>query len=546
MTIYLVCDCGKKLKARSDCAGRRVMCPRCRRMWRLPGEDGAPLEVEPLCLDPAEESELAEHDAEPSVAHSARSAWIAGAVALALFVVILCFLYDWYTALAASPAQQGCPAEKSNRDSTAMPVSFPGRKPGEFPAEASAGDPREKQDESAPPRPVEPAERQSAPTPAPPPVFKTQPPEPPPARAEIESVEPAEPLAGGSVVIKLRDAPAGVAEPKYEYRLSPKEPWQPLIGQRLKLTDLKPGMLPLELRAVDPKGRDTPIAQRNLVVKPAPINLSRLKEGDVRWQEVVVTRSSTYRLLGNDVTQNAQYGFLSKLTVDRLQADGSLLVTQRIEVARLERADALLQNLLGDSLEKTRGVVFKITLSPTQEVLKFEGPPQPPQVFGGDAILGGAFLVWSFLDPDAWKELAQHTFFVPDRVLKKDDKWTRPLTHAWGPLGNWTGEVRFVAAGKQPLGQRINYTMDLRYQAPAAGAAASGLPFKVGKADFKPQTAAGALFFDVDKSRVTAAEELFRVRGQMALSLLGTDTVLEIDETQGFQLRVHDKQPARR
>jgi hypothetical protein len=212
-----------------------------------------------------------------------------------------------------------------------------------------------------------------------------------------------------------------------------------------------------------------------------------------------------------------------------------------VEVARLEKADPILHALLGDGLEKTKDLTFRITLSPSQEVLKFEAPFRPPQVFGGNAILGQAFLVWSFVDQDAWKEMAQTCFFLPDRPLHKDEKWSRKLTHTWGPLGMWSGDIAYHHVGRQNGLHRINYALNLHYQPPAQDS--GKLPFKVSKSQFTPQGAQGAILFDAARCRVTDAEERFHVRGQLDVNFLGQDTPVEMDELQVFRVKLHEKRP---
>jgi hypothetical protein len=97
--------------------------------------------------------------------------------------------------------------------------------------------------------------------------------------------------------------------------------------------------------------------------------------------------------------------------------------------------------------------------------------------------------------------------------------------------------------GKQAGLERIDYAHDLTYQPPKG--ASRDLPFKVQKADFKPQTAGGAILFHAAKGRVAAAEETFRVLGVLTLSVAGMDATVEMDEAQHFRLRVLEQKPGK-
>jgi hypothetical protein len=367
-------------------------------------------------------------------------------------------------------------------------------------------------------------------------------------KVTIKRLEPAEPRAGESLDVALEAEAAKNSKLTYQYRLKPDEKWKIAEGGRIKIYPLPPGPLTLEVRVVDELGRASPIVTRRLTVKPGPEQAekitARFKAGDKFYQEVIVTRQSAYRVLGLELGQNVQYGFISSFTVDKVDNDGSVVVTQKIETARFGEGDAELKTLLADALRKTEGASFEMTVSPAGEVTRFKGAKEPPKVFGDKNPLGGqTFLLWSFLDDDSWKELAQITFLQPDKPLRKGAVWTRDLSHSWGPLGNWTGKTAYAAMGKQAGLDRINYAHDMTYQAPRG--AGRDLPFQVQKADFKPQTAGGAILFDAGKSRVAAAEETFRVRGTLVLSVAGTEATVEMDEAQLFRLRVLEQKPAK-
>src|SRR5579885_1926756 len=86
---------------------------------------------------------------------------------------------------------------------------------------------------------------------------------------------------------------------------------------------------------------------RPLPAKPKPEAVeavtARYKAGDAFTQEVVVTRLSTYRVLGTDVGQNVQYGFVSRFTVDKVERDGALVVKQKVQEARFGDGDPAMQ-----------------------------------------------------------------------------------------------------------------------------------------------------------------------------------------------------------
>jgi hypothetical protein len=372
------------------------------------------------------------------------------------------------------------------------------------------------------------------------------PPDPP--TVSIKRLDPAEPQVGKSLEISLEANGKNQGKFTYQYRVKPGTKWEVAEGGRFKLSPTSAGPLNLEVRVVNERGEASPIITRRLVVKPMPEPaekvVARFKVGDKFFQEVIVSRQSTYRILGVEMGQKVQYGFVSSFTVEKVEEDGSFVFTQKVETARWGEGDEDLKTLLADSLRKTEGAKFELTVSPSGGITKFKGAQDPVKVFGDKNPLGGqTFLLWSFLDDDSWKEFAQITFLQPDKPLRKGETWTRPFSHSWGPLGNWTGRTTYQALGKQAGLERIDYAHDLTYQPPKG--ASRDLPFKVQKADFKPQAAGGAILYHAAKGRVAAAEETFRVLGVLTLSVAGMEATVEMDEAQHFRLRVLEQKPAK-
>jgi hypothetical protein len=51
------------------------------------------------------------------------------------------------------------------------------------------------------------------------------------------------------------------------------------------------------------------------------------------------------------------------------------------------------------------------------------------------------------------------------------------------------------------------------------------------------------LAYDAGKGRVAAFEEVFHVRGLLAVGALGLNTVVSLDEAQLFQVRILERNP---
>jgi hypothetical protein len=316
--------------------------------------------------------------------------------------------------------------------------------------------------------------------------------------------------------------------------LPPREASAPADKPILPLLDNPPALVPPLKGPSKPKGVKP-------LEEPAPKGVPELPVKDDFFQHLIISRVSRYRILDLDMGQNVQYVFVSRFRVQKKNDDGGMVVEQKVESVRLSNADPSLQDRLNELLQKTKGATFTLTLNARREVTKFEGDQEAIKVFTGDNPLGGpSFLLWSFLDRDGWKELAQLSFFQPPSSVRRGERWDRALTHSWGPLGTWAGKIYFQSTGKQAGLDRFDYALELTYKPPKSG---SGLPFEIGKSQFQIETARGVIAYQPSRKRMAAAEERFHVRGLLTVSFLGAESTVQMDEMQLFQLRILDKNP---
>jgi hypothetical protein len=259
---------------------------------------------------------------------------------------------------------------------------------------------------------------------------------------------------------------------------------------------------------------------------------------ELLYQEVVVTQKSVCRVQGLDSRLDLRYSVLSSLAIDK-RDNGRLDVKQKIEAASLLHADEATQALFGDLLRKLTGTRFSMGFDSEGELVRFEGAREKPQAAGGAAV-DQTLLLASLIDRDGWKELARCSFFQPHKPLRPGSRWQRSMTHSWGSLGSWTGQVSYRYAGQQDGLQRFPYAFKLTYVAPKADA--HGL-LPISRASFKHGEAGGTIYFDPGKGQVTRVEERFPVKGQMSIDLLGQSVPVELDEEQSFQVRLLESDP---
>ncbi len=274
-----------------------------------------------------------------------------------------------------------------------------------------------------------------------------------------------------------------------------------------------------------------------LVVEPA----GKYKEGDTFVQQVTVVRSSSFGVLVIVTTQAAEYTLTSKLEVMKVNADGSIVVTQTVQTGKLIDATADLKQPLTDALKTAEGAKFELAVAPNGKVTALKGLADPVNVKLGREAEQQTLRLWSILDADAWKEFAGMTFFQPDKP-GLGAKWNRDFSHDWDALGSWLGRTDYTTAAKAEKDGRhkIDYAHAISHR-PAKGP--GNLPITIKESAFPAVKAGGTLHYDAATNRVTAAEELFHVRGGVVVSFGGADATVEVEEQQKFRLTASEVKP---
>ncbi len=277
------------------------------------------------------------------------------------------------------------------------------------------------------------------------------------------------------------------------------------------------------------------------LVSREPVRLEwKLEPGRRLYQELVVTQKSSCQVQGLDVTTGLKYFVLSSFTVEDVTSDGTKIVRQKIEATRLLEADATAQAVFGDLLRKLAGKTFRLTLNPQMEIVALDADEGAfPIATGGNPMNGQPLMMASLIDRDGWRELNQLTFFQPGRTLKPNDRWQRPMSHSWGPLGSWKGEAAYRYEGERSGLAQVVYDLKLAHKPPDAAAPAT-LPFRPTDAKFQTEKAGGTILFDRRRGRVEHAAETFHVRGSMAIEVFGQKMSIGITEEQDFQLRIYE------
>jgi len=301
-----------------------------------------------------------------------------------------------------------------------------------------------------------------------------------------------------------------------------------------------PAITPIETPPTAPAVRPSaPLDQ----TQPTPQTAPNQAEHKL-YQVLEVQRNPRFQVQGLPIAQEMHYRVVSELSLSGVQRGGERIVRQTVVAVKLDKCDASSMAVFKAQLENLVGDTFNFRLNADRQVVEFRGEAGPERkvAAGGMGALG---MVSSVMDEDGWKELAELSFFTPERQ-SPGDTWVRQTTHDWGSLGAWSGDTTYALAAKNnvqtaaPL-QAFSFERQLKYVPPMGEAAG---PLAITAAEFNPPKVSGEIIFHPDREQVMSATEQFYVAGRVQANLLGQATTVQLEERQTMKLTLQADNPA--
>jgi uncharacterized protein DUF6263 len=310
---------------------------------------------------------------------------------------------------------------------------------------------------------------------------------------------------------------------------------------------------------VDSKPADPPKADPN--AKPFQL---KLEKGKSFYQEMSTSVSQTIKVQGQDLNQKQESTFQFKWTPTKQEGD-KWVVEQEVEGLKMS-IDISGNQISYDSSKQDGGVTagnptltqffkalvgakFSATLDKNQKVEKVEGKDKFIQDLGAGNQQMDALLKKIMTD-DALKQMCDPSFgLTPDSPKKPGDTWKKDSTIDLGPIGTYAVSYTFKYVGpptdeekkdeKKKDTDKIEVETSLVYSAPKANP--EGLLFRIkeGKLTSTNPTK-GAIFFDSKNGRISSAEISISLKGDLTVTIGGTDTKVELNQEQKTRIATQD------
>jgi len=200
-----------------------------------------------------------------------------------------------------------------------------------------------------------------------------------------------------------------------------------------------------------------------------------------------------------------------------------------------------------DFFKNLKDTKFTVTLGKNYKVEKVDGKDAFIQKLGAGSPQMDALLKKVMTD-DALKEMTDPTYkLFPDGPKKPNDKWEKSTKLNLGPIGSYDLVYKLTYVGPDKDGpykdkDRIKIETVINYTAPA-DAAAEGLLFRIkqgSKLGSDPTGSEGYAIFDPKAQRIEFAEIKIKLKGELIVTIGGTDTKVELTQEQTTTIKTKD------
>ncbi|MDB5308728.1 MAG: hypothetical protein JWO38_2930 [Gemmataceae bacterium] len=284
----------------------------------------------------------------------------------------------------------------------------------------------------------------------------------------------------------------------------------------------------------------------------------KLEKDKAFYQKMSTTVSQVIKVTNQDLTQKQESTFYFKWTPEKQEGD-KWVIKQKVEGLEMSidisgnpiTYSSLKKDAPGaagnpglmDFFKSLEGAEFTVTLNTKDwKVEKVDGKDDFVKKLGaGNPQMDS--LLKKIMTDDALKQMADPTYgLIPDQPKAVNETWEKKQTLALGPIGSYDVTYKFTYKGKDPTLKhldRIEVDPTLTYKPPTDST--DGLLFKIKSGDLKsvPRSPTdpvplppSVVLYNPATGRVEKATISLKLKGELTVTIGGTDTKVELEQTQ--------------
>jgi len=280
----------------------------------------------------------------------------------------------------------------------------------------------------------------------------------------------------------------------------------------------------------------------------------KLEKDKSFYQKMKTDVTQIIKVQGQDLTQKQDSEFFFKWTPEKHDGD-KWTIKEKIEGLKMS-IDISGNPITYDSTKTDQpgsagnpglmeffknlvGAEFTVTLNTkTWKVEKVDGKDDFIKKLGAGSTQMDSLLKKIMTD-DALKQMADPTFnLIPDAPKAVNDTWEKKQNLSLGPIGTYEVTYKFTYKGKDPMRKdldRVEVEPTLTYKPPAEST--EGLLFRIKSGTITSQKPdqgqpPSVVLYNPTTGRIEKATISLKLRGELTVTIGGTDTKVELDQTQ--------------
>ncbi len=274
------------------------------------------------------------------------------------------------------------------------------------------------------------------------------------------------------------------------------------------------------------------------------------KEGSKSRSE---TTSNVHQILtinGMDIETEVEQTVTTLRSVGKRREDGSLPIDSKIEAIRAnmnlpgglniaydsaappaDKPDNPTVALITDLFQALVGVQFTIVRDKDDKVVAVEGAQDALDKLKAKNPLA-ADLVKNRVDPDMIKQATQQEDDkFPNILVRPGEPWVRTEVMNLGQGQTLTFEKQYEYLGTVEKNGKTLDKIGVKAKSVTFAKEDDGSPVKIGKSDLKVESSEGTILFDREAGQPVESKDKFRIKGDLAMTINGTDLKAELDLT---------------
>lgn len=200
---------------------------------------------------------------------------------------------------------------------------------------------------------------------------------------------------------------------------------------------------------------------------------------------------------------------------------------------------------LAEFFKNLKETEFTVTIGKNNKVEKVDGKDEFIKKLGTGSPQMEALLK-KVLTEDALKEMTDPTYkLLPDSPKKKGETWEKKSSLNLGPIGSYEIVYKFKYVDPDPAPDKkdfdkIEVESIINYTAPKESTDPLVFRIKDGKLTTDTAASKGVVYYDPKTNRIAEATIKIKLKGDLTVTIGGTDTRVELTQEQTTTIRTSD------